>query len=102
MAADRIITAAGPGLPLVACLIASWVPNTASFGLVAKVVYLVIALKIVGRSMLPYSPAPDWLAAWKATPPSEVSVSTSMGELLSIASHDAECGVGAHEQPLAP
>ena len=67
-------------------MIASWVPNTASFGLVAKVVYLVIALKIVGRSMLPYSPAPDWLAAWKATPPSEVSVSTSMGELLSIAS----------------
>src|SRR5918996_3036137 len=86
MEALRITTQAGPGRPLVECLIASWVPSTASLGLVARVVYLVMDLNMVGRSMLPYSPAPDWLAGCWAEPPSEVSVSTSMGELLSIAS----------------
>ena len=86
MAAERITTAAGPGRPLVACLIANCVPSTASLGLVATLVYLVIPLMMAGRSMLPYSPAPDWLAGCWAEPPSEVSVSTSIGELLSIAS----------------
>ena len=86
MAADRITTLAGPGLPLVACLIASWVLKTASLGLAATAVYLVMDLNMLGRSMLPYSPDPDWLAACMPTPPSEVSVRISMGELLSIAS----------------
>ena len=36
--------------------------------------------------MLPYSPAPDWLAGRCAEPPSDVSVSTSIGDELSIAS----------------
>ena len=36
---------------------------TASLGLVARVVYLLIVFNIVMMSMLPYSPAPDWLAA---------------------------------------
>ena len=63
MAALRMTTQAGPGLPLVACFRANWMPITASLGVVARLVYLVIVLNIVGRSMLPYSPAPDWLAA---------------------------------------
>ena len=45
-----------------------------------------MALNMDWRSMLPYSPAPDWLAGRCAAPPSEVSVMTSMGELLSMAS----------------
>ena len=55
-------------------------------GLAARAVYLLMDLKMFGRSMLPYSPAPDWLAGRWADPPSEVSVSTSIGELLSMAS----------------
>ena len=85
-AAERMTTAAGPGRPVVACFSASCVPMTASLGLAASVVYLVIARKMAGRSMLPYSPAPDWFAGCCADPPSEVSVTTSIGELLSIAS----------------
>ena len=54
--------------------------------LVASVVYLVMVLKMAVMSMLPYSPAADWLAGCMATPPSEVSVITTMGELLSMAS----------------
>ena len=53
---------------------------------VARVVYLVMERKIFCRSTLPYSPAPDWLAGCWAEPPSEVSVSTSMGVLLRKAS----------------
>ena len=86
MAAERMSTVVGPGRPLTACLIAICVPRTASLGLVARVVYLVMDLKMDCRSMLPYSPAPDWLAGRWAAPPSDVSVITNMGELLSMAS----------------
>ena len=86
MAAERISTVVGPGRPLTACLMAICVPRTASLGLVANVVYLVIDLNMDWRSMLPYSPEPDWLAGRWAAPPSEVSVITSIGELLSMAS----------------
>ena len=41
---------------------------------------------MANRSMLPYSPDPDWFAGCWAMSPSEVSVSTTMGELLSWAS----------------
>ena len=41
---------------------------------------------MANRSMLPYSPDPDWLAGCWAMSPSEVSVRTTMGELLSWAS----------------
>ena len=53
---------------------------------VARVVYLVMERKMLWRSTLPYSPAPDWLAGCCAEPPSDVSVSTSMGVLLRKAS----------------
>ena len=86
MDAVRIRRQAGPGRPLVACLMASCAPSAASLGDVASVVYLVIDRKMLCRSMLPYSPAPDWFAGCCPTPPSDVSVSTSMGLLLSMAS----------------
>ena len=78
----RITTAVGPGRPEMACLSASCAPIAASFGVVATVVYFVIALKMAGRSMLPYSPAPDWFDGCCARSPSDVSVSTTIGELL--------------------
>ena len=80
--AVRITTAVGPGRPEIACFSASCVPIAASLGVVATVVYFVIALKIAGRSTLPYSPAPDWFDGCCASSASDVSVSTSIGELL--------------------
>ena len=86
MDAVRISRHVGPGRPLIECLIASCAPSAASLGDVASVVYFVIDRKMLCRSMLPYSPAPDWFAGCCPTPPSDVSVSTSIGLLLSIAS----------------
>ena len=59
MAADRITTLAGPGLPLVACLIASWVARTASLGLAAMAVYRVKDVRplpdgVLGRKLGPH------------------------------------------------
>ena len=42
--------------------------STDSLGLAASEVYLHMDLKMLGRSMLPYSPAPDWLAGRWAAP----------------------------------
>ena len=72
MDALRMRRQAGPGLPVVACLMANCAPMTASLGVVARVVYLVMERKMFSRSMLPYSPVPDWFAGCWPTPPSEV------------------------------
>ena len=75
-------TAAGPGRPLTACRRACCTPSTASFGVVATVTYLLIDLKMLGRSRAPNSPEVFWNPACCGTPPSETSVIMTMGEPL--------------------
>ena len=59
---DRLpkTTATGPGVPVVACLMASWIVCIACFGSYTAAVYLVALARRFLRSWLPCSPVPAW------------------------------------------
>src|SRR5882724_6331916 len=78
--------AVGPGQPDTACLTAICSPRTASRGVLATAVYLVIERMIATASGLPQSPVIDWATGLGDIPPSLKSPIRITGEQLVIAS----------------
>ncbi len=99
---DRLAktTATGPGVPVVACLIASWSVWTACFGSYTAAVYFVALAKRFLRSWLPCSPVPAWYGAWCMKGAMSVkSPRTSSGEAPLTASRAPKSALHARKTP---
>ena len=99
---DRLLntTATGPGVPVVACLIASWMVCIACFGSETAAVYFVALARRLRRSWLPCSPVPDWYGAWCMKGAMSVkSPSRSIGEAPFTASSVPKRALHARKIP---
>src|SRR2546427_2297028 len=101
-ASDRLpkITATGPGVPVVACLTASWMVWTACFGSETAAVYLVALARRFRRSWFPCSPVPAWYGAWCMKGAMSVkSPSSSIGDAPFTASSAPKSALHARKMP---
>src|SRR5262245_2067595 len=93
-------TATGPRVPVVACLMASWIVCTACLGSETAAVYLVALDNRFRRSWLPCSPVPDWYGEWCMKGAMSVkSPSSSIGEAPFTASSVPKSALHARKMP---